>query len=563
MQFGNKIRRKCIFGISVLALCFLCSCALSSKKDELMSKNVTQNVKDNKDSNYISSDALTNKEEDINMSQTTGWSTEKRNRLEGYFKGIKATSPLKTIINNNPLMTQRLGADPYVIEYDGRVYVYMTGDVVERDSDGNVKDNSYSRINKLNVISSEDLVNWTDHGTIHAAGNTGSAKWGNNSWAPAVARKEVDGKMKFFIYFANGGNGIGVLTSDSPTGPFKDPLGGALISRNTPNCANVTWLFDPAVLVDDDGKAYLYFGGGIPEGKQADPGTGRVVELGKDMISLAGEPTALSIPYLFEDSGINKIGNTYYYSYCSNWQVSAEATKELGFGIAQIVYMTSDNPMGPFTLQGPILRNPGDFFGSYGNNHHCIFQFKDKYYIAYHTQMLESRLGISGGYRSTNINELKVNEDGSLASVFADEVGVDQVSKLNPYSKVEAETMATMAGISTTQCDAMSILYGSGNMAVNEIDTGDWIALKGVDFGTEGANKFTVSVNLPKESIGAIQIRKDQLFGEVIGYVELTTDNKDEYVEITEQLLATVTGEHDLYFVFYGTEYSLDYWYFQ
>ena len=78
----------------------------------------------------------------------------------------------------------------------------MTGDIVEYDANGKVKDNSYARINKLNVISSEDLVNWTDHGTIFAAGNAGSAKWGNNSWAPAVAYKVIDGKTKFFIYFA-------------------------------------------------------------------------------------------------------------------------------------------------------------------------------------------------------------------------------------------------------------------------------------------------------------------------------------------------------------------------
>lgn len=57
------------------------------------------------------------------------------------------------------------------------------------------------------------------------------------------------------------------MTSDSPTGPFEDPLGEALINNHTPNCADVIWIFDPAVLVDDDGRAYLYFGGGVPEGR--------------------------------------------------------------------------------------------------------------------------------------------------------------------------------------------------------------------------------------------------------------------------------------------------------
>ena len=129
------------------------------------------------------------------------------------------------------------------------------------------------------------MVNFEDHGTVYAAGSKGAAKWAANSWAPAAAWKEIDGEVKFFLYFANSGGGIGVLTSDSPTGPFEDPLGEALINNHTPNCADVIWIFDPAVLVDDDGRAYLYFGGGVPEGQAANPGTARVVELGEDMIS--------------------------------------------------------------------------------------------------------------------------------------------------------------------------------------------------------------------------------------------------------------------------------------
>ena len=156
---------------------------------------------------------------------------------------------------------------------------------------GEIQENTYSKIDKISVISSDDLVNWTDHGTVYAAGPSGQAKWGGNSWAPAAAWKTIDGKDKFFLYFANSGNGIAVLTADSPVGPFTDPLGKALISRDTPTCAEVTWLFDPAVLQDDDGESYIYFGGGVPsDDKASDPGTARVAKLGKDMISLVGDP---------------------------------------------------------------------------------------------------------------------------------------------------------------------------------------------------------------------------------------------------------------------------------
>lgn len=293
-------------------------------------------------------------------------------------------------------MTQRFGADPYALVYDGRVYLYMTGDTFIRDENGEVMENVYSQIDRINVISSEDLVNWTDHGTVYAAGANGAAPWGKNSWAPAAACKEIDGVMKFFLYFANGGNGIAVLEADSPTGPFTDRLGKPLISRQTPACSDVTWLFDPAVLVDDDGEAYLYFGGGIPNADMAaNPGTARVVQLGGDMQSLRGTPVVIAdVPYLFEDSGINKINGRYYYSYCSNFSIPEEQVSSLGFDKGEILVMTSTNPMGPFELVGPILKNPGWFFGLEGNNHHCMFQFMDQWYMAYHTRILEERMGI-------------------------------------------------------------------------------------------------------------------------------------------------------------------------
>ncbi|MDE6674033.1 MAG: family 43 glycosylhydrolase, partial [Acetatifactor sp.] len=188
-----------------------------------------------------------------------------------YFQDMKITGSYKGLEDTNPLMTQRFGADPYAMEYDGRVYFYMTGDIFEYDGE-EIKDNTYGRIHQIHVISTADMVNFTDHGATPAAGSQGAAKWANNSWAPAAAWKNIDGQDKFFLYFADGGGGIGVLTADSPTGPFTDPLGHGLVTRDVPTCAEVLWLFDPAVLVDDDGRAYMYFGGGVPEGKVSAPG---------------------------------------------------------------------------------------------------------------------------------------------------------------------------------------------------------------------------------------------------------------------------------------------------
>ncbi len=77
---------------------------------------------------------------------------------------------------HNPVMTQRFGADPYALVYDGRVYLYMTGDTFICNGDGVISENIYSQIDTINVISSEDMVNWTDHGTVYAAGSNGDRK---------------------------------------------------------------------------------------------------------------------------------------------------------------------------------------------------------------------------------------------------------------------------------------------------------------------------------------------------------------------------------------------------
>ena len=215
------------------------------------------------------------------------------------FKSLKVSKCYTSVKNHNPLITQRFGADPFAMVYDGRAYVYTTNDVYEYEN-GKIKSNSYGKINTINCISSADLVNWTDHGTIPV---TQIAKWASNSWAPCAAWREVDGKVKFFLYFANSAGGIGVLEADSPTGPWKDPLGRALITKSTPNCADVTWLFDPAILIDDDGSAYLYFGGGIPGEQYAHPKTARVVKLKDNMIILDGTRVTIVGPFFVVDSG--------------------------------------------------------------------------------------------------------------------------------------------------------------------------------------------------------------------------------------------------------------------
>ena len=488
---------------------------------------------------------------------------------------MKVTESYKAPGDHNPVMVQRFGADPYALEYKGRIYIYMTQDFPERDDDGEITENTYSKIDKISVISSDDLVNWTDHGTVYAAGDNGAASWGKNSWAPAVAWKNIDGKDKFFLYFANSGNGIAVLTSDSPVGPFTDPIGKALISRQTPTCAEVTWLFDPAVLMDDDGESYIYFGGGVPsEDKASNPGTARVAKLGKDMISLEGDPRPIeNVSYLFEDSGINKIDGRYYYSYCSNFSMTKDAEKEQGFEQGEIVTMVSDDPMGPFEMCNPVLKNPEHFFGLGGNNHHCMFEFQGKYYITYHARILEEKMGFLKGYRSTCVDELVINEKKEPAKSTATRAGVAQIKNFDPYKETKAVTMSNSAGISTRPFGDEAKKYGSGDMIVTDIKSGGFIRVSGVDFGAVPATKVEINVKraigFERSAVrGKVHVCIDKPDSEALEEVEISmgerkgVSDEEGFMKFSSRLDTVVSGVHDIYFVFEGEGFEFYSWMF-
>lgn len=534
----------------VVAAVMLCGCG---QKDAPVSES-----KDAETGQMETTDDSVEQTESNAETEETEEIMSKAELAASYFEGLKANLGYKGINETNPLMTQRFGADPYAMEYDGRVYFYMTADSFEYDAEGNVKENSYSTINTINVISTDDMVNFTDHGAVYAAGPNGAAKWARNSWAPAAAWKMMNGKPKFFLYFADAGGGIGVLTSDSPTGPFVDPLGKGLITRDMPNCGNVLWLFDPAVLVDDDGKAYIYFGGGVPQDKISAPGTGRVAQLSESMIGIEGEPVALDVPYLFEDSGIHKYGNKYYYTYCSNWQVDAEGTAKYGFTNAEIISMESDSPMGPFVFKEKILENPGKYCGLYGNNHHCVFSFKDEWYIAYHTRMLEKKMGIEKGYRATSVDKFEMGADGTIGVIKQTTNGRQQLKYVDAYAKNQAVTMAVMNGLDTKPLTAKG-----ADMILTGIDTADWMKVQGVDFGDVTPTKLNAMIRTTEEKGEkcAIQVRIDKIYGDVIGYIYV--EDSEDFANCQMVLEKEVTGVHDLFFVFSGSGYEMESWSFE
>ena len=477
--------------------------------------------------------------------------------LASKFGSVSLAESWKKDNENNPLTTQRFGADPGWMVYDGRLYIYTTNDAFEY-SNGGIQENSYD-VGTINCISSADLVNWTDHGAIPVAGRNGrtqngAAKWASCSWAPDAAWKMINGKPKFFLYFANSGGGIGVLTADSPTGPWTDPLGHALLTGQSQNCSDVVWMFDPGVYYDENtDEAYLFFGGGVDNRDVSNPKTGRCVKLGSDMISLAGSPQTMQTPYLFEDSSVIKIGNTWYYSYCANWNVpNGTNINGVSFGNADILYMTSSNPLGPWSssnLKGNVFKNTAtQGIDNGGNNHHSIIYFKGKYYVAYHSRQQEMRMngGKDRNYRSTQLNECTYNSSNGTLSCRGDMTGVKQIETLDPTQTVRAATMANESkGISVS---------GVGTTTV-EFKKGEWAKVSQVDFSKVSNGILTAKASSKNGAI--IKVTAGSRTGEAISYIEVPAGGS--MTEIETILSSIPSSATDIYFIANG-DLSFDSW---
>lgn len=432
--------------------------------------------------------------------------------------------------NGNPLWSSQYMADPTSIEYNGRLYVYATNDQQEFDYHNGLQKNTYGHITQLACMSTDDMVNWTNHGIIDVKA---IAPWIATSWAPSiVSREEADGKTHFYLYFTNTAAGIGVLTATSPTGPWTDPLGHALIDGNTPGLGTISNIIDPGVAINDNGtEAYLTFGGGDVTGTDLQPGNARVVKLGSDMISLDGDIKTISAPCHFEANELNYYGGRWVYSYCTRWSIASNWT-DYTTGVAapaaaSMVYMLASDPLADkWSYRNEFFPNPGTLGYPYGNNHTHVQKFGTKYYVFYHTQWLENQKSITGGYRnlqvapiSVTINKLNRTVSFKLAAEQASMQGVEQLKNVNPFDEQ------------------------SGDMAA--IKEANWWMVRGVNFSADQKTAHSLIVRV--KGCGRLEVKREKQTATPIAVVDF---NADDEQTVAVDLAAVPTGVTDyLYFM--------------
>jgi hypothetical protein len=219
-------------------------------------------------------------------------------------------------------------------------------------------------------------------------------------WAPSPIYR--DGK--YLLYF--GANdiqsddqigGIGVAVADQPAGPFRDALGHPLIGK----FANGAQPIDQDVFLDDDGQAYLYYGGW---------GHCNVAKLNRDMTSLGtfGDGTTfheITPPGYVEGALMFKRRGVYYLMWSEGDWTGPDY---------RVSYAMASSPVGPFARRGTILRQDAAIATGSGHNTVVNVPGTDAWYIFYHRHPLGDR---DGNHRVLAYDRMTFAADGAIAPV--------------------------------------------------------------------------------------------------------------------------------------------------
>ena len=415
----------------------------------------------------------------------------------------------------NPIVQTSYTADPAPLVYNNRLYLYTTQDEEE---------STWFNMNNWRVYSTNDMVNWTDHGAILSYTDFEWAK--GDAWAAQCVEKNG----KFYLYVPvisklNNRGAIGVAVGDSPLGPFHDPLGKPLLQSEWGD-------IDPTVFVDDDGQAHMYWGN--PKLKY--------VKLNEDMISYTGDivevpMTAASFgkregdpkrPSNYEEGPWLYKRNSLYYLF---WP---------GGPLPEFIgYSTSKKAEGPWKYGGVLMPAEGKAF----TNHPGVVDFKGKSYFFYHNGALP---GGGGFTRSVAVQELNFNPDGSIPPMKMTAGITRALATVNPYALNQAEMIAWSEYVKSYQNEKVGVF-------IKARKDGAYTVVKNVDFGEKGAGNFFARVGTTHNGGVSMEVRSGASDGPLLATIQVPmTGGDDRWTTVETILPDSVKGIHDLYFVFKG-----------
>ena len=343
-------------------------------------------------------------------------------------------------------------------------------------------------------------------------------------FAPDVIEK--DGRYYLYAYIVGSKGVVGV--SDKPEGPFK------LLSqyKYDPEDAGDDGIYnDAGVLVDDDGRVYIYYGFTESNFNEIDPADMYTIKKGSYKRAVIDDSdNAPQEQRFFEASSPRKIRDTYYliYSPCVG---------------SRLAYATSDKPQGPFKYRGYIIDNGVDYPG--GNDHGSVCNINGQWYIFYHRMTNNTIMS-----RRACVEKIEILPDGTIPTVEMTSLGFED--SLDPFKPYPADIACVLkGGCFITEKDIFT-------RSIVNITEGNVIGYKYFDFGEDFSSK-TMKIALKVRGMGTVAkvavYADDYENSEPVGYVDIGTGD-GVYTGVVKSL----TGRHSIYFVPTAFSDELDDW---
>ena len=488
-----------------------------------------------------------------------------------------------------PLWEYIPDAEPYVFEDPDRpgkerVYIYGSHDTRKTEYCGR----------DLVVWSAptDSLWRWRCDGVILAVDRNGkgepfdAAGTADVLFAPDVTLTTDSNVVKtywIFPYDQAWGRHSLIARSNRPDGPFEVCNWNA----DKPDRTDGIFSFDPAVLVDDDGRVYGYWGFEHSYAAEIDPATMCTVRPGTEVVDgMISGRTESGVFRFFEASSIRKIKEKYVFIY-------SRFTEEGEFGLPTtnytLAYCYSDRPLGPWTYGGTVIDargretdERGDTIASgviSGNTHGSLCEIGGRWYVFYHRQT-----GLNEYARQAMVApvEVKVEEGpGGKVEISEGEYNSEgfALDGLNPLERHSAGIACWTTGPkravhdwpdysfsgsyvesgygTLSNFEAPYDLRNNTNRMVNNTD-GSVVGYKYFNFSalSGSTNPRLLLCLIPEGIDGRISVMADRPWtsqgGKLLGSIELTADMPQESAEMAVSLpdLKTFPGKHALFFVF-------------
>ena len=386
----------------------------------------------------------------------------------------------------NPVIKGLYSADPTARVFNGKVYLFPSHDIISPVE----PERKWFCMEDYHVFSSEDLVNWMDHGVILDQKNV---PWGNpegySMWAPDCVEK--DGKYYFYFPNASKGRGfaVGVAIADHPEGPYipqPEPIKG--ING-----------IDPCVLQASDGNAYIFWG------------NGRCAKLKPNMIELADDNPKTTMKWgnrEMEMIGVNcleglpsrQAEGPFAFEKDGNFYLTYPYVKE---NTEVLAYAMSKNPMGPYEYKGIIMeRSQNECW----TNHHSIVNYKGQWYLFYHHNDYSPNFDKN---RSVRIDKISFLPDGTIEQVTPTLRGVGE-TKATDHIQMDRYSAVYHYGVYDDLLDAANPFEG---FYIHFARGNTWVRYDDINFGETAPTQAVFRIRSAAPSKVSFQTRDEKIVG--------------------------------------------------